>query len=160
MRPESNSPSPAQRQVQAGAQKTKFLSNYGAVNKFSSHNRNKNQNMQKIISGIGLGCFILMSTAVAPRAEDAGTKVEDTPSYKHFTETGSFFTGKKLTTWQDFPDVTTAIAFKRAYAYIAKSEYSIVSSDKDMGVISAVRTVTRSEEHTSELQSLRHLVCR
>jgi hypothetical protein len=26
MRPESNSPSPAQRQVQAGAQKTKFLS--------------------------------------------------------------------------------------------------------------------------------------
>jgi hypothetical protein len=110
--------------------------------------------MQKIISGIGLGCFILMSTAVAPRAEDAGTKVEDTPSYKHFTETGSFFTGKKLTTWQDFPDVTTAIAFKRAYAYIAKSEYSIVSSDKDMGVISAVRTVTSRAAKTVPLNIL------
>ena len=95
-----------------------------------------------------------MSTAVAPRAEDAGTKVEDTPSYKHFTETGSFFTGKKLTTWQDFPDVTTAIAFKRAYAYIAKSEYSIVSSDKDMGVISAVRTVTSRAAKTVPLNIL------
>src|ERR1039458_2011747 len=97
--------------------------------------------MEKIISAIGIGCLILVCTSVAIRAEDKTAKVEDSPSFKHFTESGSFFTGKKYSTWQEFPDVSTANAFKRAYAFIAKNGYTIISSDKDTGVISATQNV-------------------
>ena len=115
---------------------------------------NKNQNMKKIISAIGIGCLILVSTAVTIRADNAGSKVEDTPSYKHFTETGSFFTEKKMSTWQEFPDVSTTNAFKRAYACIAKNGYTIVSSDKEMGVISATKNVTSRAAKTVPLSIL------
>jgi hypothetical protein len=91
---------------------------------------------------------------VAAWAADSGSKVEDTPSYKHFTESGNFFTGKKMTTWQEFPDVTTTNAFKRAYAWIAKNGYSIVSSDKEMGVISATQNVTSKAAKTVPISIL------
>jgi len=80
--------------------------------------------------------------------------VEDSPSYKHFTETGNFFTGKKYTTWQEFPDVSTTNAFKRAYGFLAKNGYTIVSSDKDMGVISATHDVTSKEAKTVPMSVL------
>jgi hypothetical protein len=110
--------------------------------------------MAKIISAIGIGYLILVSTAVAIRAEDKPTKVEDSPSFKHFTESGNFFTGKKFTTWQEFPDVSTGNAFKRAYAFIGKNGYTIVSSDKDMGVISATQGVTSRAAKTVPLSIL------
>src|SRR5205814_9481431 len=37
---------------------------------------------------------------------------------------------------------------------------SVVEVDTETGQTKMLRHVTRSEEHTSELQSLRHLVCR
>jgi hypothetical protein len=109
--------------------------------------------MKKLILAIGIGCLTFAFSATS-WADDTGNKVEDTPSYKHFTETGSFFTGKKMTTWQEFPDVSTTNAFKRAYACIAKSDYSIVSSDKEMGVISANKNVTSREAKTVPLNIL------
>jgi hypothetical protein len=110
--------------------------------------------MEKIISAIGIGCLILVCTSVAIRAENKTARVEDSPSFKHFTESGSFFAGKSFTTWQEFPDVSTANAFKRAYAFIAKNGYTIVSSDKDMGVISATQGVISQAAKTVPLNTL------
>ena len=95
--------------------------------------------MNKIISAIGIGCLILVSTSIAARAEDDLV-------VKHFTESGSFFTGKKYSTWQEFSDVATTNAFKRAYAYVAKNGYKILSSDREMGVISATQDVVHSQK--------------
>ncbi len=110
--------------------------------------------MKKILSTIGIGCLILVSSSIATRAEDKAAKVEDSPSFKHFTESGSFFTGKKFSTWQEFPDVSTTNAFKRAYAYIAQNGYTIVSSDKEMGIISATHNVISREAKTVPLTIL------
>jgi hypothetical protein len=107
------------------------------MSELSKHN--KNQNMKKIISAIGISCLILVATSIAARAEDDLV-------VKHFTESGSFFTGKKYGTWQEFPDVATTNAFKRAYAYVAKNGYKILSSDREMGVISATQDVVHSQK--------------
>ncbi len=110
--------------------------------------------MRKIISAIGISCFIFAYTSVSIRAEDKTARIEDSPSFKHFTESGNFFTGKTFTTWQEFPDVSTANAFKRAYSFIAKDGYTIVSSDKDLGVISATQGVISSAAKTVPLNIL------
>ena len=51
------------------------------------------------------------------------------PCIKNYTVKGSFFTEKKYSTWQKFPDVSTQAAFKPAYLYIVKAGWTINQSD-------------------------------
>src|ERR1039458_10683109 len=46
------------------------------------------------------------------------------------------------------------------YTTLFRSEEMFVTSHSPSGIIKEKGLVQRSEEHTSELQSLRHLVCR
>jgi hypothetical protein len=82
---------------------------------------------------------LLVTSALSGRAQ-AGEPVVDCNA--NFSETGSFLTGKKSTTWVQYSSTAKIDAFTRLYATLAKDGWNIASSDKDAGVISATQAVT------------------
>lgn len=82
----------------------------------------------------------LLSTVSTSYAADAQEECA-----ANFSESGSFFAGKQYKTSASLPGVKTEIAFKRAYASIAKSGYQITQADKEVGVISAAQQVSFSQ---------------
>jgi len=73
------------------------------------------------------------------------TAADTTACATNFTEKGNFFSGKKFDTWQEFPAVATADAFKRVYAAVLKEGWTIGVADKELGAISASQEVSFSE---------------
>ena len=84
-----------------------------------------------------LGLLAIGGTAGAADAPPANAECAG-----HFTAEGSFISGKKFSTWADFGAVSKADLYSRIYANIAKDGWTITSSDKDAGVISASQSVT------------------
>ena len=82
----------------------------------------------------------LLSTVATSHAADTQEEC-----VVNFSESGSFFSGKQYKTSASLPGVKTGIAFKRAYASIAKSGYQITQADKEIGVISAAQQVSYSQ---------------
>jgi hypothetical protein len=69
----------------------------------------------------------------------------------HFTSEGSFFAGKKFSTWVEFANVTKPDAYSRAYTAISKDGYQIVSQDRETGIISASQSVSYGKGTTAPL---------
>lgn len=75
----------------------------------------------------------------------SATAADTTACVTNFIAKGNMFTGKKFDTWQEFPTVATADAFKRVYAAVVKEGWTIVAADKELGAISASQEVSFSE---------------
>jgi outer membrane lipoprotein SlyB len=59
------------------------------------------------------------------------------PCVANFAKSGSFFSGQKFRTIQEFPDLDRYTAFDRVARTIASSGYQNVQSDKELGTVNA-----------------------
>ncbi len=69
----------------------------------------------------------LAATPDAPKA----------PCVANFAKSGSFFSGQKFRTFQEFPDLDRYTAFDRVARTVASSGYQNVQSDKELGTVNA-----------------------
>ena len=69
----------------------------------------------------------------------------------NFTTEGSFFSGKTYKTSAQLASVKQPDAYKRAYVFTTENGFTITSSDKDIGVISANQTVSYGKGKTVPL---------
>jgi hypothetical protein len=69
----------------------------------------------------------------------------------HFTNEGSFLAGHKFSTWVEMPTVAKNDAFSRTSIALSKDGYTIVSSDRDGGIISASQSVSFGKGSTAPL---------
>ncbi len=79
-----------------------------------------------LVLGALLAAGSVSSSAVAA---DPACKV-------NYKQEGSFFAGRRFSTFDVVADVAPAVAFKRIYAEGVKSGLTVASSDKEMGIIS------------------------
>lgn len=83
-----------------------------------------------IRSAIVLAAVLAAGATVAPAtAAEQACKV-------NYKQEGSFFAGRRFSTWDVVVDVAPAVAFKRIYTEGVKSGLTVASSDKEMGIIS------------------------
>lgn len=69
----------------------------------------------------------------------------------HFTSEGNLFVGKKFSTWVEFPNVAKPDAYSRASLAVSKDGFTIVSSDKEAGILSASQSVSFGKGSTAPL---------
>lgn len=69
----------------------------------------------------------------------------------NFVTEGSFFAGKKFSTWVELSKITKADAYAHVYAAVAKDGFLIVSSDKEAGILSASQGVSFGKGATAPL---------
>lgn len=93
----------------------------------------------KKISSIGIALIIFPAVAFGSQCES------------NFTKEGGFFKGTTYKTWATFDSVKPSVAFKKTYLYTVKDGWKIVSSDKDLGIISAVQDVSYGQGKTVPL---------
>ena len=84
----------------------------------------------------------LLTVAAAASAE---------PCTDNFTVDGNLLTGKTFKTWAVLPGVRPSDAFTRAYAFTAENGFTILSSNKEAGVISAAQSVSYGKGKTVPL---------
>lgn len=73
----------------------------------------------------------------------AGEAVAEAPACEaNYKQEGSFFAGRRFTTWAELPAVSTDVAFKRVYTEMVKSGLKVASSDKEMGLINGEQSQT------------------
>ena len=61
------------------------------------------------------------------------------PCEVHFTQEGKFTTGRRFSTWDVVPAVSTSTAYKRIYAEGTKAGLQVASSDEKTGTIAFVQ---------------------
>ena len=64
----------------------------------------------------------------------------------NFSVSGSFFSGKQYTSYQDFTGLSESRAFKNVAQYLATKSWTIVNTDADLGIITATQGVVGSEK--------------
>lgn len=102
---------------------------------------------------------LLFSLAASVNAQNSGDSAKaDTAASAsnqgcetNFTMSGSFLSGRKYQTFQDFPKVKFADAFKRAYTFTTKNGFTVTDHDKELGVISATQSVSYGKGKTVPL---------
>jgi hypothetical protein len=96
--------------------------------------------------------FCLLALTIGVAAADAPPPTAtDSSCGEHFTAEGSFFAGKKFSTWAEFAAVPKDDLYTRVYGNIAKDGWQITSSDKDAGIISASQSVSYGKGSTAPL---------
>ena len=73
------------------------------------------------------------------------TLAANTECESNFASSGNFFSGKQYTTSVSSSSISKDDAYTKAYAAVVKGGYQVVSSDKDVGAISAAQSVSYSE---------------
>lgn len=73
------------------------------------------------------------------------------PCMENFKAEGNFFTGKQYTTWGVISGVSQDAAFNKAVAYTVANGFTVTSTNKDAGVISAMQTVSYGQGKTVPL---------
>jgi hypothetical protein len=76
------------------------------------------------------------------------------PCVANYSSTGGFWTGKQFKTFEAFPTVPPATAFEKIGGEIASSGYQIISSNKDLGIISASKAVVSPDSKTVPLNAV------
>ncbi|MFV0478560.1 MAG: hypothetical protein ACK5ME_12115 [Parahaliea sp.] len=89
-------------------------------------------------------CLIVWAALSAP-------VLAEEPCESHFTKEGGFFKGTTFKTWADIKGISSSQAYKKAYLHLSKEGWKIVSSDKDIGIISASQDVSFGEGKTAPL---------
>jgi len=105
---------------------------------------------------IAVLCFIALAsgcatqqTGTAPSAAAINSQLGACAT--NFASEGSFFSGTRFTTFEEFPKKTVGGAFDSLLQAIAASGYQIVSSSKEAGLISANQTVSYGQGNTAPL---------
>lgn len=92
------------------------------------------------------------SQSTAPTASQAATATDQQGAcIKNFTTEGSFWTGTRYSTFEEFPNKTANGAFDALLRSAAANGYQIVSSNKEAGMISASQTVSYGQGKTAPL---------
>ena len=105
--------------------------------------------MKKSVLIIPMVIIVLSGCTVAPPQK---LQTNDTRECaKNFTYDGSFFAGRTFKTHQFVNGVSKDTAMVRATKFLAIEGYSIISSDKEMGLISASQTVSYGQGKTVPL---------
>lgn len=73
------------------------------------------------------------------------------PCLDNFSASGNFLVGKTYKTWAVVPGIRQQDAFQRAYAFTAENGFSILSSNKEAGIISAAQSVSYGQGKTVPL---------
>ena len=81
----------------------------------------------------------------------AATVASAEPCTDNFTTEGSLLTGKTFKTWALLSGVRPQDAFTRAYAFTAENGFTVLSSNKEAGVISAAQSVSYGKGKTVPL---------
>ncbi len=105
---------------------------------------------------IAVLCLIALSSGCAnqqsaPPSNSTATNAQLGACATNFASEGSFFSGTRLTTFEEFPKKTLPGAFDSLLQAIAASGYQIVSSSKEAGLISANQTVSYGQGKTAPL---------
>ncbi len=79
------------------------------------------------------------------------TSASAAPCLDNFTAEGNFLTGKTYKTWAQLPGVRKQEAFARAYAFTVENGFTVLSADKEVGVISAAQSVSYGNGKTVPL---------
>ena len=85
----------------------------------------------KVLSLVFL--FVIMSGGYALAEEAESAQAECVPN---FTEDGSFFSGKTMRSFREFPKANKDKAFDNILSTVALKGWQIVNTNKDAGVIS------------------------
>jgi hypothetical protein len=89
--------------------------------------------------------WLLLTTMVLAVSSRA-----DTPTCNlDLVTTGNFLSGHLYKAIQEFPNISTADAYKRAYANTVSGGFKISSADKEVGSISATQEVVMGNGKTS-----------
>jgi hypothetical protein len=87
------------------------------------------------------------STAVQSTPAQVQSAATSAPACeRNFVSTGSFFSGRQLRTNAPLPGVSPDTAYKKVFAEMAKRGWQIISSDKDVRMISASEGVPGSKK--------------
>lgn len=95
-----------------------------------------------IVLKIVVSAGLLTAIGVVTNLAHANDAANNSTCQSHFTSEGNFLTGRKYSTWLEFPTVSKADAYSRIYTSVAKDGWNIVSSDKGAGVLSAAQSVS------------------
>lgn len=79
--------------------------------------------------------WVAMGTLFAGTLAAGGASAADQPCIANYKQEGSFFAGRRFTTFDVVPGVKPDVAFKRIYLEGTKSGLTVAQSDKDIGVI-------------------------
>ncbi len=88
---------------------------------------------------------------MAALAMGTGLARADEACLQNFSAEGSLFSGKTYKTSATFAAVAPQDAFSRAYAFTVQHGFTVVSSDKSMGIISAAQSVSYGKGKTVPL---------
>lgn len=81
---------------------------------------------------------VLMSLSLLLAAASAAA-ADKKPCEVNFTQEGKFTTGRRFSTWDVVPAVSTSTAYKRIYAEGTKAGLQVASSDEKAGTIAFVQ---------------------
>ena len=65
---------------------------------------------------------------------------------KNFSVSGSFFSGKKYTSYQDFTGLSESRAFKNVAQYLATKSWTIINTDANLGIMTATQGAVGSSK--------------
>lgn len=91
-----------------------------------------------------MGIAITVIQGCAMERTVSTVETDTRPCVANYQTEGEFWTGKQFKTFQDFPRVSPAIAYKSVGAAIASGGYQITSSNEALGIISATQAVSYS----------------
>ena len=95
--------------------------------------------------------FICAFTSCATAPQQKQQTDDKRVCAQNFTFDGSFLAGRTFRTHQTIPNVSKSIAVERAAKYLVANGWSISSTDKDLGIVSASQTVSYGAGKTAPL---------
>jgi hypothetical protein len=98
-----------------------------------------------------LAALAACSSDPAVRPESATASSPLGACATNFTTEGSFWTGKRYSTFEEFPKKSVSGAFDTLLRSVAASGYQVNSSNKEAGMISASQTVSYGQGKTVPL---------
>ena len=110
----------------------------------------------KLFSVATLAVFILWGCAAQRDNSQGGSKVvtDSRPCTANFSIEGSFWTGRTVKSFQNFPKSSKKPVFAYLVTKLASIGYKIDSSDKDIGLISASFGVGFGEGATTNTNAM------
>jgi hypothetical protein len=112
--------------------------------------------LRRIGSVLGLAGVVALSVGCGARRSPSQPPVgspafNEQPCNRNYSEIGSFIGGKTCRTFQEFPGISPGAVFDQLLAYTATMGGQISVANKDLGLISATRSVSYGEGATVAL---------
>src|SRR5665213_3183068 len=89
-----------------------------------------------------LTCVAVGGLAACAMERAPAAATDTRPCVANYSTQGEFWTGKKFKTFEDFRTGSRTVMFDKVAAAIASKGFQIISSNKDLGIISASQGVS------------------